>query len=963
MAVAHAQPRKSAQSRANIIRWLLILVALGTLIAGIYYAVRVSGQILIELIELGWADYVGRPTIGPFLFFFFCQANSTCQGVFNEAWLARYPAVPVIATFFVSAFGAAVSSSLAAGPGVTKLPGGARWADKRDLKPLIKDRKDDPRRGYLGLHADSGAMLRPPERDRCAHTLIIGGTGAGKSTAYFKPNLMRDALEGNSAVVFDLKYPDSSSGLFDMVPVFKQAGHDVQLFLPYSKYSLYLPLLAGAENSIEAANITDMIAPTQTRTNDGGFYNKQQRAMLHGLILAQARSERPSLAAITKLLLSGTAEVHAYVRNHPDQEVRERLLGIFEQDNRIVHGIVRGLVEELEMFNDPRLARATSVSHGTENHANLSTIGEQPSLLYIGIPQEELMRTRGQTLLQLVKRMLDTQLIRTANKHGGRLPVHSNVYLDEFASLGPLPHVGENFATMRSRRVAYHVSLQNLSQGDAVYGTTNFRAFIAGNFRQTLLFARHLAFEDAQHYSTALGELTTLSEMRGTSRRHIFEWPRHDRRSHEVALPLAAAEELREWPHGEGILLRHGSPPTRVLLPRLDERRAGRYRNPMHKHNRTMMGNEVDVAQVSQDLILERTHAMRLLRLMRDQAEGQARGEPARLVPKLEASHEPAPQGEALTSVTEIVQATSDTSSGNLRPNVESSDAKPNVRQKLIAWLDALEASHVPVQAKAKAHRKHEVGQLVIPQASIPASLAKPNELDAWLERGWVRPTGDALIVEAEGVQMVGDRAKHLQALTKQRQRERAKEEQAKRIRTKFAVGRQNHMVATLRAWIEEHGAQLEGHPHFEALSEPEKERVDLLGRYTAPSVTLFVETVKTILNTVPGDLQKVRRGKRVAVLIPVDRLKLHQALHQWCLNNAHLLAGHPKRDEMADDTQPDDEGAYQPEMLALPKTEFKRILGDVPPDAKRRDLKLTKAEKRRRVYEVVLSDRGSELW
>ena len=933
------------------LRWPLVVIAVFTLLGGVGWGVWTWVQKLTHLIDLGWAAYLGQSKANLMIFVSACARDTTCGPVLAQAWQGVKTDLPWLllgVVFFASALGAAVAATLSQKPGLQKSPGGARWATNFDLKPLLRGERGSPQRGYLGLHP-TGQPLRPPERLRCAHTLLVGGTGAGKSTGYYKPNLLMDALDACSAVAIDLKYPDTRSGLFDLVPVFAEAGHDVQLFLPFDATTLRLPLLQGAEDSVTASQITDILTPLRDAGGDGGFFSKQQRALLAGLILGFARRGETSLAGIARLLLAGTPEVAAYVRSHPDAEVRERLGGFFEQETRIRHGVVRGLVEELELFLDPRLERATTASANPRENINLVTIGERPTLLYIGIPQDELMRSRGQTLLQLIKRVLDSALIRTANAHGGRLPVHTSIYLDEFASLGPLPNVGESFATMRSRRVAYHVSLQNRAQGEAVYGREAFRSFVSGNLRQTLVFPRYLSFEDATYFSEAMGELTAVSTTTGTTRKHAFDWPNHHRRQQEVGRPLLSVEEMHDLPEGMAVLLQSGSPPTKVLLPRLDERRLLGVRNPLHRLYRRLASQEVEVSQVVDDILEKRksvsdasTTQRRLQNLRQQYVSPSVTPSPI--------SERPGDLSNLLPNPSEKSEKAVSPKPSDATPNTTSNTSSETAHHALREWLSAVLEHDIPVQVEMLAHRRHEAARLAVPRASLPAELRAPDGLDAWTAHGWVMQTGDTLAIVGEGLKLIGEgQVKRLRALHERRQK--AQREQTARVRVRHTLNpyRKDKTAEQLRSWISANGRQLEGHPEYEALAEQDKAETDLLGWYQPRTVRLPNETFKQVVGELPEGLQTVRIDNRQGSEIFVDDLEHYPKLLAWCRDHTHLLKGHPAFEAREDRDKLEPVGLYQEEAVALPKREYQRLLGKLPDGTSRRDLTIGHGSERRK--------------
>ncbi len=69
--------------------------------------------------------------------------------------------------------------------------GSAKWADKKEIEPLIA-KKDDNK---VLLTETESIMIneRPiePKYDRNKNILVIGGSGSGKTRFFIKPNLMQ----------------------------------------------------------------------------------------------------------------------------------------------------------------------------------------------------------------------------------------------------------------------------------------------------------------------------------------------------------------------------------------------------------------------------------------------------------------------------------------------------------------------------------------------------------------------------------------------------------------------------------------------------------------------------------------------------------------------------------------------------------------------------------------------------
>ena len=676
---------------------LLHLGAALLFMAALIWTVWTGAQGLLgaahKLYAAGWGGYLKAPEFNHFLLR--CAADARCSTPMLQAVaVPLYPFIPLPLAFLLMA--AAKRRTLVEPP--RKPPGGARWAEPRDLRAYLEDSPEDPRQGYLGL-LESGAVLAPPERLRCAHTVVIGGPGAGKSTGYFKPNLLADALSGVSAVVYDLKYPDPRAGYLDMLAPFHALGRDVQLFVPFEPFSLRLPLLWGAETLAGASEVAELVIPRPPRETDATFYRNLERQLLSGLLLAYAHEAQPAFRRAFRLLLKGATELRRYLMAQPNPEVKEATAHLFDLEHRLLTGLVAGLAGRLQLFDHPLLDRATSPREG--ENLDLRQVFSQPGLLYLGLPQEEL-GGKGQVLLQLLKRVLDKSLLEVAGANGGVLPVHTSIYLDEFANLGPLPNAAENFATLRSRRVAYHLALQNLAQGEVVYGRDGFRSFFSSNLQHMVWFPRFLRAEDARYLSQMLGYATVTDAYASESYRRGPFGLRSERRigqgQREAARPLLSPEEMLAWPDGEAVVILSGAPPVRVELPRLDQARLGPTRNPLHRLYHELVGP------------LEAAVLMQLLSL------------------RPGASAEAAPL-EALLS--------------------------PEPAATLKLWVEGvLEAG-----GRVLLHKNNgNVTAVGVLTDSLPDELCEPAGQQAWTREGWLKRNGNELRLTGKGLAALEER-------------------------------------------------------------------------------------------------------------------------------------------------------------------------------------------------------------
>ncbi len=532
------------------------------------------------LVQSGWAAYFRArdPLVGTLQ----CVFHPGCQKALTGDYAPNYflAVLPAAGGVLIAALGAALVTTRAP----AKLPGVARWATRRDLKRL----EAKPQAGYMGYlwepTQEEKKVAQPkvkvpfPERVRNGHVAVIGRPGAGKTTAFFLPNLLQDAEQGHTAVVFDFKFPDPFGGLTEALSYYHAQGHRVYTFTPFEPQSMILPLLEGGETREGALSIAEMLVPKPKQSGEE-FYRNLEKTIITALVYGLCNDPDlgpPSPRDLLRKLIEGPEKLRAYLGNHKRPEVREWAGQIASNLSRMAAdkqmGLIMGLVSRLIIFDSPRLNAATATPPpGASGVISLREVfgGEKPALLYIGIPQAEIQAGKGQALLQLIKRLIDKAALEVAQKHGGKLPRHAVIYLDEFPSFGPLPNMMEVLATMRSRRVAYMLSFQDHSQGYAVYGQDEFDAMF-GTIQTVVAWPSYLSKADREWLSQYIGNTTTLERSYGEAAK-AGPLGGFDRRASETLREreraLLTMDEMQVFPQEEAVVITPSVPPIRAYMP------------------------------------------------------------------------------------------------------------------------------------------------------------------------------------------------------------------------------------------------------------------------------------------------------------------------------------------------------------------------------------------------------------
>ncbi|MGH7754182.1 MAG: hypothetical protein ACREN5_15360, partial [Gemmatimonadales bacterium] len=185
----------------KLLRWAMLGAAL--LLGGWWglEGVRQLPQVVASVQDAGWSAAIQGVRPGSFWWLLACQSAPPCQAAFASTWLGlMHPwrfLVPGVLLLTASVLRMAADSAVR---GAHRQPGAARWSLPREVARQLQCGPDDRSTGYIGCIPGlmRTRVLRLPERRRCSHVMLMGGTGAGKTSRYMKPNLLADARDGHS---------------------------------------------------------------------------------------------------------------------------------------------------------------------------------------------------------------------------------------------------------------------------------------------------------------------------------------------------------------------------------------------------------------------------------------------------------------------------------------------------------------------------------------------------------------------------------------------------------------------------------------------------------------------------------------------------------------------------------------------------------------------------------------------
>ena len=183
----------------------------------------------------------------------------------------------------------------------------------------------------------------------------------------------------------------------------------------------------------------------------------------------------------------------------------------------------------------------------------LDMLGDQQTAMFVIISDTD-------DTFNFVVAIMYTQLFnllcdKADDEHGGRLPYHVRLLLDEFANIGQIPKFDKLIATIRSREISASIILQSQSQLKSIYKDA--AETIIGNC-DTTLFLGGKESSTLKEISETLGketiDLFNTSDTRGQSRSYGLNYQK-------TGKELMSKDELAVMDGGKCILQLRGVRP------------------------------------------------------------------------------------------------------------------------------------------------------------------------------------------------------------------------------------------------------------------------------------------------------------------------------------------------------------------------------------------------------------------
>ena len=438
-------------------------------------------------------------------------------------------------------------------------------ADWGEAKEVAKKYSRQPKGQNKILTRHVSISLNTHVHLRNLNTGVIGGSGAGKTYSYVKPNL----IQGNTSfVVTDPK----AEILRDCGNFLVKQGYNIKILdlLHMTRSHCYNPFVyLEQENDVQQL-VTNLFKATTTKTASGSldpFWENSAQIYLMALIfylLEEAPPEEQNFDTVMLMIrydkvsdgnadeqMPSPVEVLFYQleQEKPDSMAVKYYQNFKASAPNTARSIQVTLISHLDKFNLTDLAALTRT-----DELELDRLGREKTAIFALIPDND---TSFNFLVSMLYTQLFQKLFRVADdEYGGALPVPVHFLMDEFANIALPDDFEKILSVMRSRNIFVSIILQSMAQlkvlfkdnWESIVGNLDELVYLGGNEQST-----------HKYISELLGKETIDSNTYGRSRgRNGSYSTNYQIGGRELMTP----DEVRRLDNRYALLFIRGEPPV-----------------------------------------------------------------------------------------------------------------------------------------------------------------------------------------------------------------------------------------------------------------------------------------------------------------------------------------------------------------------------------------------------------------
>ena len=407
--------------------------------------------------------------------------------------------------------------------------GSAHWGNAGQLNKKYENKTEPEKNKILTQKTKIGLDGRKHRRN--LNVLVCGGSGAGKTRFYAKPNIMQ---ANTSFVILDPK----GENVRDTGSLLKAKGYDIKVLdlINMDKSYCYNPFVyLHSDNDIQklVTNIFKNTTPKGSQSQDP-FWDQAAMMLLLALVFYlhyEAPPEEQNFPMVMEMIRSGEVKedddgfmspldrlFSRLAERSPDHIALKYYRNYRSGSGKTLKSIQITLVARLEKFNLDSLAAITQ-----SDEMELDKLGEKKTAIYAVIPDND---SSYNFIVGMLYTQLFQQLYYSADvKHGGRLPVHVHFVMDEFANVALPDEFDKLLSTMRSREISVSIIIQNLAQlkklfekeWESIVGNCDEFLYLGGNEQSTHEYVSKLLGKETI-------DMNTYGQSKGRNGNYSTNW-------------------------------------------------------------------------------------------------------------------------------------------------------------------------------------------------------------------------------------------------------------------------------------------------------------------------------------------------------------------------------------------------------------------------------------------------------
>lgn len=374
--------------------------------------------------------------------------------------------------------------------------GSARWGSARQICAKYRD-KDPMKNTILTQNVRMG--LNGKKHRRNLLQIVIGGSGAGKTRFFCKPNLMQANC---SFLVTDPK----GEMMRAVAPLLIQKGYIIKVFdlIDQANSDAFNPFPYIRDDKDAMKLVHNLIRNTTPKnaSNNDPFWEKSEIALDTALILYllhEAPPEEQNFEMVMYMIENGGARedsddfqspldlLFEALEEEDPSHIAVREYKIFKQAaGKTAKSILLSAAVRLSAFIIPEIVGITN-----RDDMELGMMGDRKQAVFAIIPDND--GTFNYLVGMLYTCAFQALYYQADKVHQGALPVPVRLMMDEFCNVSLPDDFGKLQATMRSRNIMSTIVLQNISALKALFkddweglmGNADTLIYLGGNEQST----------------------------------------------------------------------------------------------------------------------------------------------------------------------------------------------------------------------------------------------------------------------------------------------------------------------------------------------------------------------------------------------------------------------------------------------------------------------------------------------